>query len=133
MENNFNSPMPNQMPQQQYQAPQMQTPVNPSTGSGPRRNTPRDVFLHLLGMVTLYWTAVSVITLCWQYVNYFFPDLLNYGYSAAGSIRFAIASLIIVFLVFVLTSWFLNKISAKESAVRESKIRKWLIYLTLFI
>ena len=35
--------------------------------------------------------------------------------------------------VFLLTSWFLNKIYSKESVVRESKIRKWLIYLTLFI
>jgi uncharacterized membrane protein len=30
-------------------------------------------------------------------------------------------------------SWYLNKIYRREAAVRESKIRKWLIYLTLFI
>ena len=102
----------------------------------PKRNLPRDVFLHLLAIVTLYWSAVSFITLCWQYINYFFPDVLyyNYGYNGfAGPIRFAIASLAVVFPVFLLVSWFLNKIYAKESAVRESKIRKWLIYLTLFI
>ncbi len=102
----------------------------------PKRNLPRDVFLHLLAMVTLYWSAVSFITLCWQYVNYFFPDILNYNYGYtgfAGPIRFAVSSLIIVFPVFILVSWFLNKIYAKESQVRESKIRKWLIYLTLFI
>ncbi len=103
----------------------------------PKRNLPRDVFLHLLAMVTLYWSAVSFITLCWQYINYFFPDTLNYGYYGymgfAGPIRFAISSLVIVFPVFILVSWFLNKIYAKEAAVRESKIRKWLIYLTLFV
>ncbi len=99
-----------------------------------KRNLPRDVFLHLLGMVALYWSAVSFITLCWQYVNYFYPDVLNYGYyDFSGSIRFAMASLIIVFPIFLIVSWFLNKIYAKESAVRESKIRKWLIYLTLFV
>lgn len=99
-----------------------------------KRNLPRDVFLHLLAMVTLYWSAISFITLCWQYVNYWFPDALNYGYyDASGSIRFAVSSLIIVFPVFLATSWFLNKIYAKESQVRESKIRKWLIYLTLFV
>ncbi len=102
-------------------------------GSGQARNLPRDVFLHLLAIVTLYWSAISVITLCWQYVNYFFPDVLNYNYGFAGNVRFAVSSLIIVFPVFIATSWFLNKIYAKESAVRESKIRKWLIYLTLFI
>ncbi len=100
----------------------------------PKRNIPRDVFLHLLVVVTLYWSAVSFITLAWQYINYFFPDILNYyPGSFSGPMRFATASLIIVFPVFILISWFLNKIYKKESQVRESKIRKWLIYLTLFI
>jgi hypothetical protein len=101
-----------------------------------KRNIPRDLFLHLLAVVTLYWSAVSFVTLVWQYVDYFFPDILNryYNYfSFTGPIRFAVSSLIIVFPVFILVSWFLNKIYAKESQVRESKIRKWLIYLTLFI
>jgi hypothetical protein len=101
----------------------------------PKRNLPRDLFLHLLAIVTLYWSAVTFVTLLWQYINYFFPDVLNkvYYMSFSGPIRFAIASLIIVFPVFILVSWFLNGIYAKEYVVRESKIRKWLIYLTLFI
>ena len=102
-----------------------------------KRNIPRDVFLHLLAIVTLYWSAVSFVTLLWQFVNYFFPDAaLNryYNYlSFSGPIRFAIASLIIVFPIYIFVSWYLNKIYARESAVRESKIRKWLLYLTLFI
>ncbi len=101
-----------------------------------KRNLPRDVFLHLFAVVTMYWSAISFITLCWQYVNYFFPDVLNYDYGYmgfAGPIRFAVSSLIIVFPLFILVSWFLNKIYEKEAQVRESKIRKWLIYLTLFI
>ncbi|MDP2741397.1 MAG: DUF5671 domain-containing protein [bacterium] len=101
-----------------------------------KRNTPRDVFLHLLAMVTLYWSAVSFVTLLWQYINYFFPDVLNRYYNMtgfAGPIRFAVSSLIIVFPVFILVSWYLNKIYAREAQVRDSRIRKWLIYLTLFI
>ncbi|MDO8486421.1 MAG: DUF5671 domain-containing protein [Candidatus Staskawiczbacteria bacterium] len=101
-----------------------------------KRNLPRDVFLHLFAVVTMYWSAISFITLCWQYVNYFFPDILNYGYGYmgfAGPIRFAVSSLVIVFPLFILISWLLNKIYTKEAQVRESKIRKWLIYLTLFI
>src|SRR3989344_4593419 len=101
-----------------------------------KRNTPRDVFLHLLAIVTLYWSAVSFITLLWQYINYFFPDILNRYYNQISftvPIRFAVASLIIVFPVFILVSWYLNKVYAKEAVVRESKIRKWLLYLTLFI
>ncbi len=101
----------------------------------PKRNIPRDLFLHLLVIVTLYWSAINFVTLLWQYINYFFQDALNNFYftSFTGPIRFAVASLIIVFPVFILVSWYLNKIYKKESQVRESKIRKWLIYLTLFI
>ena len=99
----------------------------------PKRNLPRDLFLHLLAIVTLYWSAISFTTLLWQYINYFFPDALYYYDSSASLIRFSVSSLIIVFPIFILVSWYLNKIYRRESAVRESKIRKWLIYLTLFI
>lgn len=101
-----------------------------------KRNLPRDVFLHLFAIVALYWSAISFITLCWQYVNYFFPDInaLRYGYqSYVWPIRFSVASLIIIFPLYILASWYLNKVYRKEVAVRESKVRKWLIYLTLFI
>lgn len=101
-----------------------------------KRNLPRDVFLHLLAIVTLYWSAITFVTLLWQFINYFLPDVLNQYYSQivfTESIRFAVSSLIIVFPVFILVSWYLNKIYKKESDVRESKIRKWLLYLTLFV
>ncbi len=99
-----------------------------------KRNMPRDVFLHLLAIVTLYWSAVSFITLLWQTINHFMPDFLNYyPGSITEPLRFAVASLIIVFPVFILTSWYLNKIYRREYAARESKIRKWLLYLTLFV
>lgn len=101
-----------------------------------KRNLPRDVFLHLFAIITMYWSAISFITLCWQYINYFFPDVLNYDYryiSFAGPIRFAISSLVIVFPLFILVSWFLNRTYAKVAQLRESKVRRWLIYLTLFI
>jgi len=98
-----------------------------------KRNTPRDLFLHLLAVVTLYWSAVTFVALLWRYIDKFFPDVLNYNYGLTEATRFFISSLMIVFPVFLLASWGLNKIYAKEAVVRESKIRKWLIYLTLFI
>ncbi len=101
----------------------------------PKRNIPRDLFLHLLAIVTLYWSAVSFVTLIWQFINNFLPDALDF-YSSSYSlslIRFSVSALIIVFPVFILISWYLNKIYDREAAVRESKIRKWLLYLTLFI
>lgn len=100
----------------------------------PKRNLPRDVFLHFFAIITLYWSAVSFITLLFQFVNYFLPDLLMAGRDYyLGPLRFAIASLIIVFPVFIFISWFLNRIYTREPQLREMKLRKWLIYFTLFI
>jgi hypothetical protein len=109
---------------------------NPSTGSGRVRNIPRDLFLHLLAVVTLYWSAISFVTLIWQFINKIFPDVLADQYAGdyrLGLIRFSVSAIIIVFPVFIAVSWYLNKIYRREAVVRESKIRKWLIYLTLFI
>ena len=105
------------------------------SASGGKRNTPRDLFLHLLAVVTLYWSSISFVALIWQFINRLFPDVMNQFvlYYNSQLIRFLISALIIVFPVFLLVSWGLNKIYAKEAVVRESKIRKWLIYLTLFI
>lgn len=112
--------------------------INPSNESMPsKRNLPRDVFLHLFAIVALYWSAVSFTALCWQYINYFFPDVLSLWDSSylvrSYAIRFAVSSLAIMFPLFALVSYKLNGIYNKESQVRDSKIRKWLIYLTLFI
>ncbi len=102
----------------------------------PKRNIPRDLFLHLLAIVTLYWSAISFVALLWQFINYYFPNVLASYYSVSyslGLIRFEVSSLFIVFPLFVIVSWYLNKIYRREAVVRESKIRKWLLYLTLFV
>ena len=103
-----------------------------------KRNIPRDLFLHLLAIVTFYWSAITFTTLLWQFINYFLPTSVNsyYGIYSNYSVelmRFAVSSLFIVFPIFIFVSWFLNKIYKREAVVRESKIRKWLLYLTLFI
>lgn len=96
-----------------------------------KRNTPRDVFLHLLAIVTLYWSAGTFITLLFQFVNYAFPDPVFPEYYASP-MRYALASLIIVFPVFVLVSWFLNRYYSRDPQAREMKLRKWLVYFTIF-
>jgi hypothetical protein len=110
-----------------------QTIKSPATPVG--RNIPRDLFLHLLAIVALYWSSISFVTLLWQFINNFLPDALEFytGSYSLDLIRFNVSAIIIVFPVFIAVSWYLNKIYRRESAVRESKIRKWLIYLTLFI
>jgi hypothetical protein len=99
---------------------------------------PKNFFLHLLAMVALYTSAAAFLTIIFQYINLAFPDVLegrNF-YSTSGAyqgIRWGIASIIVAFPVYVWVTWFLNKIYSVSEAVRESRIRRWLTYLTLFV
>lgn len=94
---------------------------------------PRDMFLHLLATITLYATAVSLLTLLFQYINLALPDVLDYVAGAYSTIRFSISTLVIVFPAFVLVSWYLNKMYSAEPERRAWRFRKWLVYFTLFI
>lgn len=97
----------------------------------------KHVFLHLFVIVMLYFSTVNFLILLFQYINYWIPDkLASTAYYQmmwnTDLIRFAIASLIIVFPVFVLTSRYLNKCYTASQEIREMKTRKWLTYFTLF-
>lgn len=100
-------------------------------------NLPRDVFLYLLSIVTLVASAASFGVLVFQYINVYFPDLINdYYFSPAsyyGSIRQALATLIVIFPVYIWVSRFLKKDIQENPEKRDLKIRKWLLYLTVFV
>ncbi|MEX2033038.1 MAG: DUF5671 domain-containing protein [Candidatus Colwellbacteria bacterium] len=100
------------------------------------KNLPRDVFLYLLAIVTLVASAVSFGILVFQYINIYFPDILtDYYFSKSayfGSIRQSLAVLIVVFPVYIWVSRFLRKDIEENPEKRELKIRKWLLYLTVF-
>lgn len=101
--------------------------------------SPKNVFLHLLAIITLYASAGSFIALLFQYINILFPDSLiavdayYYLQGAYATIRWSIASLIIVFPVYIWVTWFLQKEMKHNPEKANLKIRKWLVYFTLFL
>lgn len=100
--------------------------------------SPKDTFLHLLAIITLYASATALLTLCFQFVNEWLPDpaFTDRFINARGihnAMRFAIASLIVVFPAYIGTSWLLAKDTAIHPEKRNLGIRKWLIYFTLFV
>lgn len=101
--------------------------------------SPKYVFLHLLVIVTLYAFAISLITLWFQIINLHISDPLDTSYyyrsatSYLGPLRFALATMIIVFPSYVSLTWLLNREYTRHTALRESRLRKWLIYFTLFV
>lgn len=98
--------------------------------------TPRDFFLHLLHIITLYGSSIALLSILWQLINLAFPDPTQdlYRYFAVnGAIRWGIAFLIIMFPALLGTGKFLESVYKKEPEKKELKIRKWLVYLTLFV
>ncbi|MFH0857769.1 MAG: DUF5671 domain-containing protein [Candidatus Magasanikbacteria bacterium] len=98
------------------------------------KGTPKDVFLHLFNIVTFYLSVIGFITLNIQYINALFPDALNYYFTAiADGVRWSSSILFIAVPAYLLTSWLLAKDLHANPEKRELKLRKWLIYFTLFI
>ncbi len=100
------------------------------------KTTARDFFLQLGVTVTLYVSAVSLLTLLFQIINLAFPDALESRYYVdpySTGMRWAIACLFIVFPLYLVLSWLANRDYRREPAKRELGIRKWLIFFTLFV
>lgn len=98
------------------------------------RSTAKDVFLHLLSVGTLYVAVISLIALFFQYINVKFPDALDFYYiGSLDMIRQSMASLFIVWPVYVLVTWLIAKDLVEAPSKHEGGIRKWLLYLTLFV
>lgn len=98
------------------------------------RATPKDFFLYLAAIATLYISTASILRLLFEIINILFPDpLTSFRDPYSTSIRLSIASLIIIFPVYLFISWYLGRSLKAEPTKRELGIRKWLIYLTLFI
>lgn len=97
---------------------------------------PKDVLLHLFSMLVLYASIVGFLVLVFQYINLFFPDVLEGRIytreNALGSIRWSLAMLVVVFPSYLGAVSFLRKEYELMPERRELRVRKWLIYITLF-
>lgn len=85
-------------------------------------------------IATLYASVAAFLTLIFQYVAVAFPDALGAYYPGIlDTIRRSEAILLIVFPVYLCLSWLIGRDMASEPALHDFKLRKWLIYFTLFI
>ncbi|MBU1705678.1 hypothetical protein KKG19_03045 [Patescibacteria group bacterium] len=98
------------------------------------KSSAKDVFSYLLMIIMLYVGVISFIAVLWQYINVRLPDPLQFYYSGATEIiRTSISSLLIVWPVLIFVTWLIARDIRHEHDKRDVWIRKWLLYLTLFI
>lgn len=96
--------------------------------------SPKDFFLYVGAMVTLYISVFALVALLFQYIEVLFPDRLEYFRNPySGAIRFQIASLIVIFPVYLFITRLLNRDLRQRPEKKNLGIRKWLIYFTLFV
>lgn len=85
-------------------------------------------------IVTLYIGVIALITLLFQYINIRVQDPVNfYLPGALATIRATMASLIVATPVYLFMSRLIEQDMKKHPEKQEMKVRKWLLYLTLFI
>ena len=102
------------------------------------KTTAKDFFVYLAGFVTLYVSAISLISLLFMIINKAFPDALESGYYYSGDMytsgmRMAIAALIIVFPIYLVIASYVNKYLRQNPDKKDLSVRKWLTYLALFV
>jgi len=95
--------------------------------------TPKDFFLWVGAMAALYFSVGSFIILSFEYIERLVGTTAVIGYDPySDSIRFAIASLIVLFPVYVIITRMLQGDIRNNPEKKNIWVRKWLIFLTIF-
>jgi len=90
--------------------------------------------MYLGAMSTLYWSAGSLIALLFTIIDTIFKDQLQYYFDPYSSgIRFAVASLIVVFPLSVLLFRAIKRDAIRDSAKLLLPIRRWFFAFTVFL
>ena len=92
----------------------------------------RETFVQLLFFTSLYTCTWSFISLIFTFIDRSLPNLLNDRGDLFASIRLEISTLAVFFPLFVLMFRHANR-TAADPTRRASRVRRWFVYLTLFI
>ena len=93
----------------------------------------REAFLYLVLFTTLYLSAFHFGALLFQLINRAFPDAsMPLGFFTPA-IRSSVATILVAFPVFLWLSWRIAGELERQPVRRQSAVRRWQTYLTLFI
>jgi hypothetical protein len=96
------------------------------------KTTAKDFFLHLGTMVALYAGTVALLNLLFQIINAAFPVIDRY-FLGASKISLPVATLIVVFPLYLFLVNILQKGYIADPSRKEFSVRKWLVWITLFV
>lgn len=102
----------------------------------PIKTTAKDIFFYLGIIITLSVSVGNIISILFQALEKVFNDPLISNYVSDiynDSTRLAVASLVILFPLYVLFSWLVSKDVMKMPEKKDILIRKATIYIALFV
>jgi hypothetical protein len=95
-----------------------------------------DIFLYLGIFISLITSVVNILEIIFTAIDKRFVDVLTSSYSYDiynDSMRMAMASLVVMFPVYVLLSWYTSKDISKFLYKKDLLVRKIMIYIALFV
>lgn len=97
--------------------------------------TPKDFFLWAGAMISLYASVVAFLALVFSYINHVLPDTALSAYYADpySSIAYEMASLIVFAPLLLILMRTIRHDIARNPSRNEIWIRRWALFLTLFI
>jgi hypothetical protein len=94
----------------------------------------KDVFLNLGAFIALCTLVGNLLGLLFTIINTAYPKITNgYNYFGSTSISWPVATLVVLFPIFILLMWFLEKEYRIEPEKQNSVAHKGFAYVTLFI
>jgi len=106
----------------------------PAAAPSASKTTPRDFFFWAGLVIALIGSVVSLTTLLFSYINFAFPDpLAYYGDPYGGSVRAAMAFVIVFIPTTLILAHLIRKSIIKEPGKANIWVRRWALGLTLFL
>jgi hypothetical protein len=97
------------------------------------RVTPKDFFLWAGAMLALYISVFSFVSLIFTYIDYSFPDPLEYVDPYSSAMRSMIAALIVLFPLALYLMHVIRKSIERDATRAEVWVRRWALMLTVFV
>lgn len=98
--------------------------------------TPKDFFLWVGAMASLYGGVVAFIRLVFDYINQTFPNPVTNAYypdQYSASISYEMAALIVLTPVLLILMRVIRRDIARDPSRRETWVRRWALFLTIFL
>jgi hypothetical protein len=99
-------------------------------------NSAMHFFMYMVSFLSLAIFATGIGNIIFQIINKSISDDIGYAYAgqfSQSAVKYGIATLLIAMPVYFIVMYFINKKIFQGEIKNNSMIRKWLIYIVLFI